>query len=679
MKNRFLIIIVKLLYRLLHRFELFLYNIDRLILEGGLMDTLSARPRWVTRNVGNRNFGGSYIVEIYTKSKIKIVTNIYLIRKDKNMCGIVGYIGKKEALPILIHGLKRLEYRGYDSAGIAYCHENKIKIVKTVGRICELEKKISYEDHSFVGIGHTRWATHGGVTEVNSHPHQVGDITIVHNGILENYQVLREQLEKEGYVFQSDTDTEAACCYIDYIYQKNHRDMIKTLSHCMMVFVGSYAIVAMVSDLPDQLFVMKKDSPLIIGIGQDENYVASDISAYADMTSHYIPLEDMEIGILTNKKIEIRRDGQVITPSIKEVDQKYQDSTRDGFDHYMLKEIYEQKEKIQIWNQKQIPSIQKLPDICQYNKIHIVACGTAYHAGMIGKYLIEEYNDIEVHVFIASEYRYQKLFIDANTLVIVVSQSGETADTLSCVKRAQQYGAHTLGIVNVRDSSIARYVDEVIYTEAGQEIAVASTKAYTSQIYIFSLLAIRKQILEQQLDLSEVKNTYQELPNLIENLLQFNYDNMIDMLWEKEDIFYLGRNIDYVTMMEGSLKLKEISYIHSEAMPAGELKHGTISLMDEDTCVVVMATKEEIASKTISNIKEVKARGAKVVLLALDSLRESIDTACYDEVKWIPKVSYYAQPIINIIPLQLMAYYIAKRRGCDIDKPRNLAKSVTVE
>lgn len=596
------------------------------------------------------------------------------------MCGIVGYIGKKESLPILIHGLKRLEYRGYDSAGVAYYYQDKIKIEKAVGRILELEKKICYEEHSHMGIGHTRWATHGGVTEVNSHPHQVGDITIVHNGILENYQELRGMLQDEGYLFQGNTDTEVACGYIDYVYQHSKtRDMIEVLTCCMEKFVGSYAIVVMVKDILDKLFVMKKDSPLIIGIGKEENFVASDISAYSDRTSCYITLEDMEIGILTDSEVEIRRNGKAVNPIIRQVDEAFQDSERDGFEHYMLKEIHEQSGKIQVWNEKYLNAIMELSNLSCYKRIHIIGCGTAYHAGMIGKYLIEEYGDIEVNVFIASEYRYQKLFVDEDTLVIAVSQSGETADTLSCVKRVSKYGAHTLGIVNVRDSSIARYVDEVIYTEAGSEVAVASTKAYTSQVYMFSLLAIRMGILKGVLSLEDVKNAYLELPEKIVELIGRDYQSVVDVLWQYDDIFYLGRNLDYVTMMEGSLKLKEISYIHSEAMQAGELKHGTISLMSDESCVVVMATQEGLASKTISNIKEVKARGAKVVLLALETLQSSICGDCYDEVVWIPKVGPYIQPILNVIPLQMIAYYVAKRRGCDIDKPRNLAKSVTVE
>ncbi len=596
------------------------------------------------------------------------------------MCGIVGYIGHKKALPILIKGLKRLEYRGYDSSGIAYFDSGNIQIDKAIGRISELESKLDFDKDVTCGIGHTRWATHGQVTLQNCHPHQIGSITIVHNGIIENYLELKEKLRTEGYVFQGDTDTEVACCYIDFLYHQNkEQDIVDVLTRCTKDFQGSFAIVAIIKDIPDKLFVIKKDSPLIIGLGKEENYIASDLSAYSDKTTHYITLEDFEIGIIQSHNVEIRKNGQIITPTIKEVDETFIDSNLLNFEHYMLKEIYEQNEKIKQWNTKYFKNLIKLPTLHNYKKIHIIGCGTAYHAGLIGKYLIEEYGDIEVNVFIASEYRYQLLFIDPSTLVIAVSQSGETADTLSCIKRVADQGIHTLGIVNVKDSSIARLVDEVIYTEAGQEIAVASTKAYLSQIYIFSLLAIQLGLAKEKLQPSEIKTAYQKLETKIEPLLHHNYQSLVEPLWQYHDIFYLGRSIDYATMLEGSLKLKEISYIHSEAMQAGELKHGTISLINEETLVVAMTTTEKLTPKTISNIKEVKARGAKVLLLALETLQSSIDKDCYDLVIWIPKVAPYIQPILNIIPLQLIAYYIAKKRGCDIDKPRNLAKSVTVE
>lgn len=599
------------------------------------------------------------------------------------MCGIVGYIGHKKALPILIQGLKKLEYRGYDSAGISYINsQNEVKLYKSVGRIRELEKKIPIEENSTIGIGHTRWATHGKVTETNSHPHQVGNITIVHNGIIENYQELKELLSKQGYQFQSDTDTEVACAYLDYLYQKRKdHNMIKILSECKKELKGSYAIVAIEKNNPNQLFVMKKESPLIINIGDHENFIASDISAYADHCHQYITLEDNEIGIIEKEKITLYLNEKQITPEIKTISQKYQDNEKNGFSHYMLKEIYEQENLITEWNNFyfQQNNLQTLPNLSTYKKIHMIGCGTAYHAGLIGKYLLEEYANIEVEVFIASEYRYQKLFLDQDTCVIAISQSGETADTLACMKRVQQDKIPTLGIINVKDSSIARLVDEVIYTEAGPEIAVASTKAYTSQIYILSLLTLRILLEKNNPNAKSIIESYQKLPKFMNQIIQQNYQPLTDMIYQKESIFYLGRNIDYITMLEGSLKLKEITYIHSEAMPAGELKHGTISLIDENSCVIVMATQDKLASKTLSNIKEVKARGAKIILLATSVLKNHITPDCYDEIIWLPKEIDYVQPIINIIPLQKLAYEVAKKKGLDIDKPRNLAKSVTVE
>lgn len=596
------------------------------------------------------------------------------------MCGIIGYIGKKNCLPILIKGLKRLEYRGYDSAGIAYLKDNNIKITKTTGRISDLEKIINKKDESVIGIGHTRWATHGGVDNINSHPHQVGDITIVHNGILENYQELKNMLTKEGYKFKSGTDTEVACCYIDYEYQKSkNKDMLDILDKCIKTFTGSFAITIIVKNITDKLYVIKKDSPLVIGLSKNENYIASDISAFIDNTTGYIILEDMETGIITKDKVSIYKDKKEIKKEIKHISYDYSDNDKHGYEHYMIKEIHEQSNVISKLNKLYLEKLETLPDISKYNKIHIIGCGTAYHAGMIGKYLIENYSNFEVGVYIASEYRYQKIFVDEKTLIITPSQSGETADTLACIKKAKEHGCKTLGIVNVKDSSIARMVDEVIYTEAGPEVAVASTKAYTSQAYIFSLLALKLGITKNLIKQEDIILEYKKLPTLIEKMINLNYENITEKFWNDKDVFYLGRNIDYISVLEGSLKLKEISYVHSEAYQAGELKHGTISLIEKNTCVISLITNDEIASKTISNIKEVKARGAYVILLIKNSLNINIDKSCYDKLIIIDNTNFLLQPILNIIPLQLIAYNVAKKRGCDIDKPRNLAKSVTVE
>ena len=590
------------------------------------------------------------------------------------MCGIVGYIGKRQVLPILIKGLKRLEYRGYDSAGIAFFQNEDITLQKSVGRIQKLEKKLDYSLSSHVGIGHTRWATHGKVTTTNCHPHQVGNITIVHNGIIENDLEIKKELENNGYLFQSETDTEVACALIDWI-KKTHSSlkMVDVLNAAMKKLKGSYAIVVMVQDEQDKLYVMKKESPLVIGIGKEEYFVASDFSAYLEETKDYIILEDNEIGVLSMNNVSIYHNGILKDYVVKTLNEEVEISNKGNQEHYMMKEIKEQSNLIQKWNDLYFNKKEELFDITAYHHIHIVACGTAYHAGLIGKYLFEKNTDFEVNVYVASEYRYQRNFLDKNTLVIAISQSGETADTLACVKMAKEKGATTLGIINVYNSSIARTVDAVIYTHAGCEVAVASTKAYTSQVYILGLLALEYQ------NKREKKNTYQELPQKIEELIKFDYSSIINHLYQKKDIFYLGRNIDYVSMLEGSLKLKEITYIHSEAFPAGELKHGPISLIEEGTPVITLITHEETAPKTISNIKEVKARGAYVVLIIKEGIIDSIDKNCYDEIIYLPKADEYTSPILSVIPLQLIAYYTAKKKKLDIDKPRNLAKSVTVE
>ena len=596
------------------------------------------------------------------------------------MCGIVGYIGKKKCLPILIDGLKKLEYRGYDSAGIAYLDKNEIKLTKSVGRIKNLEDKIDSNINTYMGIGHTRWATHGGVNELNCHPHHVGDITIVHNGIIENYLELKDFLLENKYSFYGDTDTEIACAYIDYEYKNSDtKDMIEILDKCFSKFIGSYAIVVMVKDFNDKLFVLKKDSPLIIARGDNDNFIASDILAFNNMTRDYIVLDDLEIGVVTRDNIEVYRDKTKKELIFEKTPDNIISGDNRGYQHFMLKEIIEQVELVDKWNNLYLDKIEDLIDLSDYKKIHIVGCGTAYHAGLVGKYLIENYSDIEIDVFIASEYRYQKLFVNEDTLVIVVSQSGETADTLACLKRVKELGAKTFGIVNVRNSSIARMVDEVIYTEALQEVAVASTKAYLSQIYIFSLLAFKQGIKNNTLDKNIINKEYKKLPKLIEDMINYNYDSISKRFSLQKDLFYLGRGIDYISMLEGALKIKEISYIHSNAMQAGELKHGTISLIEEGTCVLGLITDKNLSGKSVSNIKEVKSRGAYVVLLVSKDIIDTIDKSVYDEVIVIDNIHDIIRPLLNVIPLQLIAYYTALSKGCDIDKPRNLAKSVTVE
>lgn len=596
------------------------------------------------------------------------------------MCGIIGYIGKNNSIPILINGLKNLEYRGYDSAGISYIKDNKLKITKEKGKIANLEKIVNKEDYSNIGIGHTRWATHGKANVTNAHPHHQGNITIVHNGILENYIELKMALECSGYKFKSETDTEVACAYIDYTYKKE-KDILKALNECIKIFKGSYAIGIIVKNDYNNLYVIKKDSPLIIGLGEEENYIASDVPAIINYTNKYITLEDKEYAKITKDKITVYKDNKISEKEPKEFNYNISNISKENYDHFMLKEINEQPIIISNLVKKYFTNnklnIELLPNINKYNKIYIVGCGSAYHAGIVGKYLIEEYGDMEVSVELASEFRYKKLFLDNKSLVIAISQSGETADTLASLKIAKELGCHTIGIVNVYESSIARFVDDVIYTEAGSEIAVATTKGYLTQVFILNLLALKLGIENNKIkNIDNIIKDYNNISNELAKLINTDYKDIAKNIYNKNDIFFLGRNIDYALMLEGSLKLKEISYIHAECYAAGELKHGTISLIEKNTPVIALITNNDIADKTISNIKEVIARGAYVILIS----KNNLDIPhCYNEIITVPNINNLLQPLLNIIPLQLLAYEVAKLRNCDIDKPRNLAKSVTVE
>ena len=574
------------------------------------------------------------------------------------MCGIYCYIGKKKALPILIAGLSTLEYRGYDSAGIAYVTD-KINIVKEKGKLANLEKLLNNSIDTYMGIGHTRWATHGEPNRINAHPHKQGKITIVHNGIIENYKELKNELK--DYKLKSETDTEVLCCLIDKLYNETH-NMNKVLVKLKNTVKGSYALGIIVDDDLNGIYTIRKNSPLILAKSEIGNFIASDIPAILKYTNKYILLDNDEFAYLTKDDIKIfDADGKPITKSINTFEGDLESSCKCGYEHFMLKEIYEQPEVIK--NTINSLDMAKLPDLSKYKKIHIVGCGSAYHAGLIGKYFIEKYLNIEVNVEIASEYRYKKCFYDKNTLVIFISQSGETADTLACVRKANDDGIDTLGIVNVVSSSIAREVDNVIYTKAGCEIAVATTKAYTAQVVILSLLALKEKYKLNNID------------ELIHIVLNKDYTHIAKLLYKQEHIFFIGRGIDYAICLEGSLKLKEISYIHSESYAAGELKHGTISLIDKDTYVIAIDTDDNLSEKTISNIKEVKARQAKVLYITTSDSENDF----YDQKIVIPKTNTYLQPLLTIIALQLLAYNVAKLKGCDIDKPRNLAKSVTVE
>ena len=589
------------------------------------------------------------------------------------MCGIVGYAGKTNVIKNIMTGLKSLEYIGYDSSGIAYLDKNNnIKIYKKVGQIKNLDQILNYEDEASLGISHTRWATHGGVTDTNAHPHNQGKITLVHNGIIENYEELKKELETEGYNFKSSTDSEVASALIDKLYKEN-KDMLKTLVILKDKLKGSYAFNIINSDIPNKIYGIRKDVPLIVGVSDHGNMFASDIPAILHVTNKYIVLNNNEIVELEQDNIKYyNSEGKEITKEVKEYAGTIDSISKNGYDHFMLKEINEESEVVKnILNlYTKNNKIKDIYNIKKYKNIDIVACGSASFAGQIGKYYIEKYANIKTEVYYASEYRYQKNFFTKDTLVILISQSGETADTLAALKLAKENGINTLAIVNRRDSSIAREADSVIYTEAGIEVAVATTKAYLAQVLILLLLAFKDNNKETKL-LEDLKL----LPNLITKYInEYDYSNIAKILKDKEHIFYLGRGIDYYLSMEGSLKLKEISYIHSEAFQAGELKHGSISLIDKDFGVVSVVTDKTISDKTISNLKEVSARGAKIITITNIKDNNFADYTIlvedYDEI---------LNPLLVIVPMQMLAYNVAKLRDCDIDKPRNLAKSVTVE
>lgn len=603
------------------------------------------------------------------------------------MCGIVGYVGKnKNCVHILIDGLSRLEYRGYDSAGIAYLCNDKIIIEKESGKLENLSKKVKFSDESDLGIGHTRWATHGKANKTNAHPHQVGKFTIVHNGIIENYNDIKNMLSTNGYEFKSETDTEILCALLDYLY-KSENDVIKCLERLNEFLIGSYALGIICEDYRDILFAAKKNSPLIIGVSDSGNYIASDVPAILDKTNKYIVLEDGNYAKITKDNVTVYEYGKEKNIEVKQFEFDISDIDKQGYEHYMLKEIYEQPEVFKKTINKYLEDdldnlISKMPDFSSYKKIRIVACGSATHAGLVGKQMIEKFADIKVEVNTASEFRYDKLFLDKDELVIAISQSGETADTLEALKRARENGNDTLGIINEKGSSIARNAKIVLYTEAGKEIAVATTKAYSSQVTVLSLialnLALSKKMISKDQALDIIRLT-KNIPNYMTELLNNRdcYKNIATLIQGHNDIFFIGRGVDYALAMEGSLKLKEISYIHSEAYASGELKHGTISLIEEGTPVIAIATDENIALKTISNIKEVKSRGAYVIYVT--NIETEEDDSFYDQKILIPKVNDLFSPLLTIIPLQLIAYELAKLNNCSIDKPKNLAKSVTVE
>ena len=587
------------------------------------------------------------------------------------MCGIVGYVGNKHnAVNVLLDGLKSLEYRGYDSAGIAYYQDDKLKVVKTSGKVKNLEDKLEVNDNISIGIGHTRWATHGKANDINAHPHNVGKVTIVHNGIIENHDELKKELLDKGYKFKSETDTEIACALLDYIYStnKNKFNIFKTFSNKVR---GSYALAILFDDEKDTIYAIRKDSPLIVGVGNDENFIASDVPAILKYTNKYILLEENEYAEVNMNNISIYDfKGNIIKRKISKATFELDAALKNGYDHFMLKEIYEQPKVINNLFNYYLDNKNKIININKYDNIHIVACGSAMHAGLVGKYLMEKYISIPISVEIASEYRYRNIYYTKKTLVIVISQSGETADTLAALKMANEKKVDTLAIVNVISSSIARSAKYVMPIFVGPEIAVATTKALSGQIAILSLIA-SKAISNDIMD----KNISKLLDKVIND--RSTYIDVAKQIYKSNNLFYIGRGIDYALSMEGSLKLKEISYIHSEAYPAGELKHGTISLIEEGTPVIAIATDKNIYDKTISNIKEVKSRGAYVILITKKEL--DIENDFYDKKIVLPNTNEFIRPLLTLIPLQLIAYETAKLKNLDIDKPRNLAKSVTVE
>lgn len=607
------------------------------------------------------------------------------------MCGIIGYAGKeKNAIHVLINGLKNLEYRGYDSAGIAIRENNHVEIVKSEGKIVNLEKKIESLEESTIGIGHTRWATHGGATTINSHPHRVGTVTLVHNGIIENYEKIKKDLIKEGYEFKSSTDTEVACALIDKLYKKTN-DKIKTLKEANHIINGSFAFAIMFDDDVNNLYAMRKDSPLIIGIGEGCNFLASDVPAILEFTNKYILLDKDEYAVVNNDKVVIYDENEnMLTKEVLTYDGDKEVAMKAGYEHFMIKEINDEPivfdNMFKQFDADNIDDLKKsMPDFSKYKKIDIIGCGSAYHAGLLGKSLIEEYADVLVNVEIASEYRYKKTFSNNDTLTILISQSGETADTLAALRKAKEKGIDTLGIVNTVSSSIAREADDVLYIKAGAEISVATTKAYSAQVLMLLLIALVIGCENKKISKEEANNVISEIKKLPEYIKEViskksECDDVAKSIYEKNNIFFIGRKVDYALCMEGSLKLKEVSYIHSESYAAGELKHGTISLIEEGTPVISIVTDEGIEEKTISNIKEVKARNAYVVLITTDKIYEKYKTSdFYDKKIVLENKNNYINPLLVATILQLLAYQVAYLRGEAIDQPRNLAKSVTVE
>lgn len=612
------------------------------------------------------------------------------------MCGIVGYTGKNQSAPILLNGLAKLEYRGYDSAGIAVRDgDSPVQIVKAKGRLKVLAEKTN-DGQSVIGtcgIGHTRWATHGEPSETNAHPHISDDYNVVgvHNGIIENYQELRDKLTRNGYSFYSSTDTEVAVKLIDYYYKKYEHTPVDAINHAMVRIRGSYAFAIMFKEYPGEIYVARKDSPMILGVNDGDCYVASDVPAILNYTRNVYYIGNMEIGRLADGHITFYNlDGDEIEKELVEIKWDAKAAEKGGYEHFMMKEIHEQPKAVKdtlnsvLKDGKLDLSAVELTDdeIKKISQIYIVACGSAYHVGVVAQYVMEDLAKIPVRVELASEFRYRKPLLDPNGLVIVISQSGETADSLAALRLAKDKGLKTLGIVNVVGSSIAREADNVFYTLAGPEIAVATTKAYSTQLIAAYCLALQFAYVRCQVELSEYESLISELETIPEKIEKILEDKeriqwFAAKVANSKDIFFIGRGIDYAVSLEGSLKLKEISYIHSEAYAAGELKHGTISLIEDNLLVIGVLTQSELYEKTISNMVECKSRGAYLCGLTTYGKYEVEDTV--DFTTYIPKIDEHFAASLAVVPLQLLGYYVSVAKGLDVDKPRNLAKSVTVE
>lgn len=614
------------------------------------------------------------------------------------MCGIVGYIGNKEAYPIIINGLKRLEYRGYDSAGFVV-NAGKFISEKTKGKVSDLEEKSAKDTLSGAtfGIGHTRWATHGVPNDVNSHPHfsNSGKLVIVHNGIIENYQPIKQRLLKEGYVFHSDTDTEVLVNFIEYIKNKKQLPLEEAVRYALNEVVGAYAIAVMEEDHPSKMVVARLGSPLVIGIGENEFYIASDASPFIEYTQNALYLEDGEMATIElNQEVQVRKihNNEEVDPTIQELKLSIDAIEKGGYEHFMLKEIFEQPQSIQDTmrgrlledHTTKISGINNnLKQFLSADRIVIVACGTSWHAGLVGEYLFEELARIPVEVEYASEFRYRNPVINPSDVVIAISQSGETADTLAALKLAKERGAFIYGICNVVGSSIARLTHSGTYTHAGPEIGVASTKAFTTQLTVLTLLALHLGHKKGTIDHTTYKKLCQNLalmPDLAAKTIEMTKDKVIEIAQEYKDVsncIYLGRGYNFPVALEGALKLKEISYIHAEGYPAAEMKHGPIALIDENMPVIFLAPSKGHYEKVVSNAQEIKARKGKIIAVVTENDTQMSSLA--DHTLEIPEVDEIFSPILSVIPLQLLSYHIATMRGCNVDQPRNLAKSVTVE